>query len=150
MKELVPDIDTEFHNYLARHNKDYAGNKAEYERRKLNFQANLFMVRRHNKFEYSKTAGYRLDVNFMSDWDADENSGWFYGSLGREDRGIQRQIEQSGTVDQPRRRQLLGAGKSASSSSTPQEAPLKKFNTENMLPSIDWRETKGAVSSPKI
>ena len=85
---------------MARYNKDYSGDKEEYHRRKLNFQANLFMVRRHNIFEFNKTAGYRLTVNFMSDWDQEENSGWFYG-LGDSE---QRQRRDGGSSD----RRLLG------------------------------------------
>ena len=43
------------------------------------------MVRRHNRFEFNKTAGYKLEINFMSDWDADENIGWFYGLLSKKE-----------------------------------------------------------------
>ena len=77
MGQLVPDVDSEFQDYLSRYNKQYTGGKKEYERRKLNFKSNLFMVRRHNKYEFNKTAGFKLAINFMSDWDKDENPGMF-------------------------------------------------------------------------
>ena len=39
------------------------------------------MVNRHNKYGFNETAGYRLELNFMSDWDLDENAGMFHGIL---------------------------------------------------------------------
>ena len=91
----------------------------------------MHKISKHNTYEFRKTAGYKLGVNFMTDWDLVEGHRWSHGSKGKI--SSQKQTQRS----------------LASNKKVFKEAEVRYLGTQNIAKSIDWRK-KGAVSAPQV